>query len=109
MQQASADGTTVGAGTFYSFNQYYTQRITGANAGANMFGGVIIDIADYKNTNKFKTLTTLGGNNRNGSGLFYLTTGYWADTSAIDTITITPGSGNFVQYSHFALYGMKAA
>jgi hypothetical protein len=84
--------------------------MTADGASANMFGAFVLDILDYKNTNKFKTLKFLGGNDMNGSGVINFGSGLWRSTSAITSIGIEPGIGtNFNQYSHFALYGIRSA
>jgi hypothetical protein len=80
-----------------------------ANA-ANMFGGYIIDILDYANTNKYKTTRSLGGSDQNNTNTTYisLSSGNWRSTSAVTSITITASVGfNHTQYSSFALYGVK--
>lgn len=71
------------------------------------FGGVT-DFLDYANTNKYKTIRTLGGFDANGSGFVNLTSNLWLSTSAITSITVT-AVGTFNQYSSFALYGIKGA
>lgn len=71
------------------------------------FGANIIDILDYANTNKNKTLKTLGANDRNGAGTITLTSGLWSSTSAITSMVITATSFSFAEYSSFALYGIK--
>lgn len=72
---------------------------------------VVTDILDYTNTNKNTTLRSLGGNDNNGSGEINLISGLWLNTAAITSIEISPYNGavNFKEYSHFALYGIKAA
>jgi len=81
----------------------------GVTANANSYGASIIDILDYANSNKYKTLKTLCGIDANASPSFItLASGFWRNTSAITSITLVPGVGNtFSQYSHFALYGIK--
>lgn len=77
---------------------------------ANTFGGFIIDIFDYASTSKNKTLKYIGGYDANGNGEIYIGSGAWNNSStAINTVSLTEGSGNFKPYSHFALYGIKAA
>lgn len=70
-------------------------------------GGGIMDILDYANTNKYKTARNLSGNDTNGGGYITFRSGLWSNTAAITAITIKPASGNFAQYSSFALYGIK--
>jgi len=84
--------------------------IAGAAANAaSVFGGGFIDILDYKDTNKYKTVRTLGGYESNSTGFVALQSGNWRSTSAITSITLAPNIGsNFNQYSQFVLYGVKS-
>jgi hypothetical protein len=85
-------------------------RIAGDTAGANTFGAIIVDVLDYANTNKFKTVRALGGTDNNGNGQVNLVTGLWRNTNAVTSVTLTPGtSTNWKQYSQIALYGLKVA
>lgn len=77
----------------------------GGNA-ANIFGAGVIDVLDYANTSKYKTVRSLFGYDANGSGYIVLASGLWQSTSAITSITMTPVNG-IAQYSSFALYGIK--
>jgi hypothetical protein len=90
----------------------YAGLAIGANT-ANVFGVTIIDILDYKNTNKYKTVRALTGANSNTTATaeqyIGIGSGLWQNTNAITTITLTPNAGNFTQYSQFALYGIKGA
>ena len=78
-----------------------------ANSTANCFGVAVIDILDYANTNKYKTYRSLTGGDANGSGQVLLRSSNWRSTSAVTSMTLYPGVGNFTQYSSFALYGIK--
>jgi hypothetical protein len=79
-----------------------------ANATANIFGVGIMDILDYADSNKHKTIRTLAGQDQNGtSGRISLNSGRYGSTSAITSIELIPEYGSFVQYSSFALYGIK--
>jgi hypothetical protein len=80
---------------------------TGTTAGSNIFGAGVIDLLDYADTNKFKTVRALGGNDLNGSGAILFASGLWRSTSAVTSISLFSASVNFVQYSQFALYGIK--
>ena len=90
--------------------------VTDSSGLANSFGTTVIDILDYANTNKYKTLRSLTGfdNNTTGGageqgGVLFLSDA-WYDTSAITSISLFPeSSGNFAEYSTYALYGIKAA
>jgi hypothetical protein len=108
------DGTSASAqGSGYGTSDYLRSAgfISGANATAQVFGTTIIDILDYSNTNKLKTIRTLTGkdaNSNNADGRVYLFSMLWGSTSAITTITLTTQT-NWAQYSSFALYGIKRA
>jgi len=82
------------------------QSYPGSSAAANIFGVGVVDILDYANTNKYKTIRTLGGQDRNGSGSVNFMSQSWRSTSAINTLTFTTDN-NYAQYSSFALYGIK--
>jgi hypothetical protein len=73
---------------------------------ASTFGANVIDILDYANTNKYKTIRSLFGYDANGSGYIVFSSDAWRSTSAVTSITLTPANG-FAQYSTFALYGIK--
>ena len=73
------------------------------------FGYFIVSILDYANTNKYKTLRSLGGFENNTSGRVTLGSGLWMNANAITSITLTLLSGNFVQGCSAALYGIKRA
>ena len=84
----------------------YGSSVTSSQA--NTFASHVIDILDYRNTNKFKTVRALGGQDSNGSGVIFLSSGLWRSANAITSITITPNSDNLATNSSFALYGVQA-
>lgn len=72
------------------------------------FGGLIVDILDYANTNKYKTVRALGGYEVNSSGTIALSSGLWMNTDAVTSISIRNDRAvNFLQNSRFSLYGIK--
>jgi hypothetical protein len=82
-------------------------RINTASDTANAFSTSVLDILDYANTNKTKVIRSLDGNDTNGSGNVGLYSGMYNSTNAITSVTIAPQSGNWNQYTTFALYGIK--
>lgn len=99
-----ADGASVSAGVQNSI----TTQIPASTTTANVFGAAVVDILDYANTNKNKTVRTLGGFDANGSGQIAYASTFQASTSAVTSITLDDLNGTgFVQYSTFALYGIK--
>lgn len=105
----TGNGSTVGKGAGTSKTIIWS-ALVGAGNTASAFNAGVIDILDYANTNKYKTVRTLSGIDNNGSGELFYTSGLWMSTSAITSIKLTlPSSGNFTSNSHFALYGIKSA
>jgi hypothetical protein len=95
-----------------TYNRGLIDRFSAATATAGIFGAAIMDILDYANTSKYKTVRILGGYDLS-SGTDHqaaLSSGVWQSTSAISTILIYPNVGtSWDQYSEFALYGIKGA
>jgi len=104
-----ANGATVSAG---SANDRITNFFyyPGNAALASTHAVYVMDILDYKNTNKLKTLRVLGGGDFNGSGNIYFTSMLWNNTAAINSLsfTVDPTFGvNWGTTTSFALYGIK--
>lgn len=96
----SAAGALSGTSTVYGY-------IGSGEIIANGFAGFVIDILEYANTNIYKTSRALAGGDANGVGYIALGSGNWRNTQAVDTIRLTNNNGNWNQYSHFALYGIR--
>jgi hypothetical protein len=101
----SGDGSSVSTAGSASVTSMTFQMYSGNTA--NNYSGTIIDILDYSNTNKNKTVRGLSGWDNNGSGSIVLGSGLWMNTAAVSTISIGLGGSNWTQYSSFALYGIK--
>ena len=98
---AAANSGETGSSIAYIFG-------SAGSALANSFAGSILDILDYSNTNKNKTVRNLEGFDVNGSGGYIVfRSGLWINTAAISSITLTPQTSSFAQYSSFALYGVR--
>ncbi len=105
------DGSSVA--TTGQVNQTSVFVGTAANsdsAQASVFAANVVDILDYANTNKYKTVRCLNGKENNAAtyNRLQFKSGNWRNTNAITSITLT-SDGNFTQYSHFALYGIASA
>ena len=103
----NGDGSTAVAAADASQTVGGVGNISAANATASIFGTIVCDILDYANTNKYKTIRSLSGNDRNGSGTVGLFSSLWLNTNAITSIKVFPAAANFAQYTTFALYGIK--
>lgn len=105
------DGSSTGAGSSASTWRVYAPGLMATNQGSGPAVGVI-DILDYSNVSKNKTVRWLGGFDTNGTvsgygGFTGLVSGLYNKTEAINSITF---SGDYVPYlanSKFSLYGVK--
>jgi hypothetical protein len=80
--------------------------MTASGSTTDSFGVLILDILDYTNTNKNKTLRSLTGKQSTGS-LLRLASGAWLNTSAVSSITfLDTVGGSFVAGTRFSLYGI---
>ncbi len=106
-----SDGSAVQGYSATSDDSAGTDGVAGiipdAQKTASTFAAGVWDILDYGNTSKYKTAKLLVGCDLNGSGRMSLSSGLWMNTNAITSITLTDNNDNFVQYSQFALYGIK--
>jgi hypothetical protein len=105
------DGSGIATGASINLTNIETWIASTDTALANVFAGFVIDILDVQDTNKWKTISALGGFANNGAnGWIVKTTGKRRSTGAISSIALTMNSGtSFNQYSHFALYGIRTA
>jgi hypothetical protein len=108
-------GSAAGSGNGASASYILGQDCVGTGNG-NWWGSFVLDILDYKNTNKYKTVRYIAGLDTNDAGVsgfngaVSLGSGNWRNTNAITSIKFIPTSGTlWNQYSSFALYGIKGA
>lgn len=107
-----ADGGAISSGSATSGNYIDFNYATIGTTVTNIPGGGIIDILDYSNTNKYKTVRSLAGVDVNGTvagfgGAMQFVSGLLQSTSAISSFVITPQQAAFQQSTVFALYGIK--
>jgi len=84
-------------------------QTTGNTATSNVFGSSVVDILDYTNTNKNKTVRSIGGFDANGAGQAWFTAGVWFNTAAITSLTIGTGNWFDAVNSRFDLYGITSS
>lgn len=113
-----ARGTLSTASSGNGINQSYwnvgfSPQGSGSTGGfTDVYSGFVIDILDYANTNKFKTMRSIGGYNRGNSGFVSITSGLWRSTSAITNLRVYINDGLSMAWntnSRVALYGIKTA
>ena len=72
--------------------------------GTNGRAVEILDILDYSNTNKNKTLRSAGGYNDTASAAVWLVSNLWVSTAAINSFSLT---GTIPQNAKYTLYGVR--
>ena len=108
------DGSSAGADGYASQSSGGSVLgiVPASGALASAFGVFVIDILDYANTSKNTTLRWFHGlelNANNTTGRVGMSSNLWANTNAVTSIKLYPGSAySFVQHSTAALYGIKA-
>jgi hypothetical protein len=107
--QLAGDGSAASASSVINQDRIFPSVLTGSTAGANTFGATVIDILDYRNTNKFKTTRAISGNDNNGNNFIVYRSGLFRSTNAITEIQLSAGvTYSFTANSSFALYGVLA-
>ena len=102
------DGGSATASSDVSYTGMEMYRLANLYVASTVMGAQIVDILDYANTNKYKTIKSLGGVDNNGSGQVALNSGNWRNTDGITSILLKPAVGTlFTAYTSFALYGVK--
>lgn len=89
----------------------YLGSSNGSTSTASTFSNIEVYIPNYTgNSNKTLSVDSVAEQNASGAFSAYqdLVAGLWSNTSAINSITISPDNGSFVQYSTAHLYGIKA-
>lgn len=81
--------------------------VVGTTTSSFIGGGAIIDIHDYSDTTKYKTIRSLNGWDSNGNGRIRLSSGSWQSTSAVSSLTLFISGGTYTSGTSFALYGIK--
>jgi hypothetical protein len=105
--QLYGDGSTVASTNFGSEPGIAAFLTVGSTGTANVFNVATIDILDYNNTNKYKTIKVLQGNDTNGAGYVIFHSGVWLSTSSINSLTfLDVNGGSYAQNSKFSLYGV---
>jgi hypothetical protein len=104
------DGTTTGS---TGYNTGGTPYISGnlsnySTATSNTFSNSETYIPNYAGSaNKSVSIDAVAENNATSPNGVYMTAALWANSSALNRITVSPVSGTFAQYSTATLYGIK--
>jgi len=86
----------------------FMQTVSIAGATGSQYGVMVLDILDYGNTSKNKTMRAIGGVDANGSGVAEMWSGLYMSQNAVNSINLFSYNGsNISQYSNFSLYGIR--
>jgi hypothetical protein len=103
------DGATAAGLSETSGSRMYGQILISQASTSSYVGVGVIDILDYTNTSKYKTVRSLNGIEFNSAGDVRFGSANWRNTAAITSIEFVTASGNFNVGSTLALYGIKVA
>jgi hypothetical protein len=96
-------GAEMGTGS----GAFFVGSISNSSRATNCFSAGIADIFDYTSTSKVKVMRSFSGRDDNTNGIVISSsTAYYASTPAITSLVFNT-TGNFTQYTHFGLYGIK--
>jgi len=118
-KQESTDGGTGGAATGQtglvatSVNANNPGLVNNSGLNSNMFSTHIYKLYEYANSSKNTTVQYYFGYEQGADTILNSKTGFgfmvWKNTNAVNTLRLTASGGNWSQYSHAALYGLKAS
>jgi hypothetical protein len=103
--QGYGTGRWSSAGTSASF---IALRDILSGTSGNIPGSLIIDLLDYVDTNKFKTVRALAGLTDGGTqNQVSFISGNYRSATAVSSLTLSIAAGSFITTSRFSLYGIK--
>ena len=79
----------------------------GTTNATGIFGSTVLDILDYTNTNKFKTIRSISGWDANGSGFVGLFSGLYRSTAAITSVGLI--NNGWLTGTRADLYGITTS
>ncbi len=85
----------------------YAGVVQGATAPSSNFTGSIIDIFDFQNASKTKTIKSYNGGTNASVSTVYFSSGLYTIAAAVSSISLFCSTGNFTANSKFSLYGVK--
>lgn len=109
-RRVGGDGTTTYSASPSSTSYLQWLIVPFSGATASVFGNAEIYVPNYtSSTQKSALYDSVSENNSSAKDAanLELNTGIWANTSAINSITIINADGNFVTNSTFTLYGIS--
>jgi hypothetical protein len=102
--------TAANASSDYDSNGWYIDIGNFNNSYPNYPTSAIVDIFDYSDSNKYKTVRALSGTEYNSGdtkGRVGLKSAFWSTTSPVTSITFRQSGGSYGSATNFALYGVR--
>jgi hypothetical protein len=100
------NGTSASSGRFTADNYILPDKPFGSTStGWSIY---TVDFMDYSNTTTFKTAISRASVPDSASAHVYANVGLMRSTSAISSLTVSLGGGNYAIGSTFKLYGIEA-
>lgn len=108
MHELVGNGSTVTSNATFAVDQNFMGLAFSPEASntTSAFAGTVVDILDYSNTSKNKTVRSLGGVAASTNRIS-LISGHWRNTSAVTSINMYVFSGSLLTGSRFSLYGIR--
>jgi hypothetical protein len=105
--ELTGNGTAVEAYGAASQTNGWADPIVGT-AYTSVFTAFTLDVLDYTNTSKYKTIRYMGGHSTQSTNPYaFMTSATWQNTSAVTSLSLSFSDRNFGQYTSVGLYGIK--
>ena len=107
-----ANGSNVFSDNYTTTSIFFYGYVPPDQITAGIFGNYVIDILDYTNTNKYKTIRSIGGYDNNGvagtvpAAMFC--SGLWMNTNAVTSISLL-GNATLKTGTRIDLYGITTS
>ena len=105
------NGTSLNADGYTGYAYVYMgARLTGPETNVGVYATSIINILDYRNTNKNTTMNGMTGNaERALTNYLVCLSALWDDTAAVTSILLYPPSDSFERGTEMTLYGLNSS
>ena len=98
------NGSTVSSASYSGLYPFYED---GSSATASTFANIEFLIPNYTSSNYKSISADSAVENNSTTAANVMSALLWSNSAPVTSLTLTPGSGNFAQYSTFELYGVS--
>ena len=106
--QLIGDGSTATSSRESTKAQIFCGDYPTATATSGIFGLITIDVFSYAGST-YKTVLVTNSQDMNGSGAVRRSVGLWRSTSAVTSLQLQSGNGDFIAGTTATLYGILKA